>query len=475
MKIKSYLASFLLMFSLAASAQEYANIWIKVKPVPENKGRVSASFRETANPPTTVKEYDAKGTVPITYNTIVMMYIYTRAAAGYTVGGVYIDDGDGVFDITKDQLFDGSTASPILYYFSVDDIDEKYVFDDDLEASFGPQPTEPQQTLFVYFTDGVAAEPKYDGLRDTGGTVKISSPNAKGETVSLTAVPDEGFAFDVWTDEAGNIVSRENPFTLVAQGGEHYYANFCDLSAPVIDFPAQGGWKVLAYEDYYYWLPSYSDLTDAYVVQMSADSITQNEAGQFYMKGLEEDGYGRWGVTCRIDYWRPESSRPTIMWGKGQVRFAKKSVDAIRGLNDILWSTTGSAQNPRPIVKDDSAGEGFYAYVFNEKAGAFILYGHTDRMADPSAPTSITFPRDVAYLWLPVRTFVNGSEVNIPKVIGLTPEAYELGMKIYNGEDIEEPLITVEDISRLIDQYLDGDPVTIEDITRLIDQYLSQE
>ena len=124
MKIKSYLASFLLMFSLAASAQEYVNTWIKVKPVPENKGRVSAAFMATSNPPQTVKEYDAKGTVPITYGTIVMMYIYTRAAAGYTVGGVYIDDGDGVFDITKDELFDGSITPPILYAFSVDEIDE---------------------------------------------------------------------------------------------------------------------------------------------------------------------------------------------------------------------------------------------------------------------------------------------------------------------------------------------------------------
>ena len=474
MKIKSYLASFLLMFSLAASAQEYVNTWIKVKPVPENKGRVSAAFMATSNPPQTVKEYDAKGTVPITYGTIVMMYIYTRAAAGYTVGGVYIDDGDGVFDITKDELFDGSITPPILYAFSVDEIDEKYLFDDDLQASMGAQPTAPQQTLFVYFTDGVVAEPLHEIMREDGGTVKVSSPNAKGETVSLTAIPDEGFAFDAWTDADSNVVSRENPFTFVSQGGEHYYANFCDQSAPVIDFPAQGGWKVLPF-DRYYWLPSYSDLNDAYVVQVSAEDITQNEAGQFYMKGLEEDGYGRWGVGCRIEYLRPTMSHPTIMWGKGQVRFAKKSLDALVGYNDILWSTTGSAQNPRPIVKDDSAGEGYYAYVFNEKAGAFILYGHTDRFADPSAPTSVTLPMDVAYLWLPVRTFVKGSEVNIPKVIGLTPEAYELGMKIYNGEDIEEPLITVEDISRLIDSYLSGDPVTIEDITQLIDKYLSQE
>ncbi|MBQ9641476.1 MAG: hypothetical protein IJV06_07940 [Bacteroidaceae bacterium] len=54
----------------------------------------------------------------------------------------------------------------------------------------------------------------------------------------------------------------------------------------------------------------------------------------------------------------------------------------------------------------------------------------------------------------------------------LEETAYEL----CDHEEVE-PTITVEDIARLIDRYLDNDPdfpVTIEDITQLIDRYLSQ-
>jgi hypothetical protein len=177
------------------------------------------------------------------------------------------------------------------------------------------------------------------------------------------------------------------------------------------------------------------------------------------------------------------------MWGKGQVRFTVKTLniplraESLGGgaydRNMIYWSTGTNKNANAPVTRSDKEGEGFYAYVFNEKAGAFIQYAHTDWRVDPDAPTSVTLPKDAAYLWLPVTTLIQGESTNVPKVIGLSPESYELGMRVYNGEDIDEPVeepVTVEDISRLIDKYLEGiGDITIEDITALIDKYLSQE
>ena len=54
----------------------------------------------------------------------------------------------------------------------------------------------------------------------------------------------------------------------------------------------------------------------------------------------------------------------------------------------------------------------------------------------------------------------------------------ETAYELIDHQDKPEPHVTVEDIARLIDRYLENDPdnpVTIQDITDLIDKYLSQE
>lgn len=487
-KLNLTLSLLLLALTAVAQGTQYVNTWINVKAVPDGSGTVSATF--TTKKPASAPEIEVKTTAPTSFGDVLMLGVYTTPTDGYAFAGLYIDDGDGIFDPEKDQLYtEGGITSPVMYIMSIEDVDSTYIFDDDLQAQFGAKPTEPQLTLFAYYTNGAVAEPYRYFYDDESGTVSIT-PNEPGKPATVTAMPNEGYAFDCWTDADGKVVSHENPYTFMVEGGEHLYANFYDQKAPVIDFPEEGGWRVMGFDKCWY-LPHYDK--ESYCIEMIQSDIYTDEAGRCYAKNMEEGGDGRWNTTAVTYRGFNETtynrSYATVMWGKGKVRFAVKTLtiplraESLGGgayYRDMIYWSTGTNKNANaPVTRSDKEGEGFYAYVFNEKAGAFIQYAHTDWHVDPDAPTSVTLPKDAAYLWLPVTTLIQGESTDVPKVIGLSPESYELGMRVYNGEDIDEPVeepVTVEDISRLIDKYLEGvEGITIEDITALIDKYLSQE
>ena len=487
-KLNLTLSLLLLALTAAAQSTQYVNTWIKVKAVPEASGTVTATFSMTTKP-AYAAEVDVNTTAPTSFGDVLMLGVYTDPAEGYAFAGLYIDDGDGLFDPEKDQLYtEGGITSPVMYLLPTENVNPIYIFDDDLEAQFGAKPTEPQLTLFAYYTNGAVAEPYIYTRDEESGTVSIT-PNEPGKPATVTAMPSEGYAFDCWTDADGQVVSHDNPYTFMVAGGEHLYANFYDQKAPVIDFPEEGGWRVLGFDKCWY-LPHYDK--ESYCIEMIQSDIYTDEAGRCYAKNMEEGGDGRWNTTAvtyrgfnETTYSR---SYATVMWGKGKVRFAVKTLtiplraESIGGgayYRDMIYWSTGTHRNANAVVtRNDPDGECYYAYVFNEKAGAFIQYAHTDWHVDPEAPTSVTLPKDAAYLWIPVSNLIQGSSTEVPKVIGLSPESYDLGMRVYNGEDIDEPAeqpVTLADITQLIDRYLENDgAITIEDITQLIDRYLSQ-
>ena len=395
----------------------YANVYIKVTSVPEDGGQVFPFYQEA-----TVKawrtDWDFKQ--PVSVSTMMgalfsMYYLYARpsADAGYSFAGWYLDDGDGVFDMDKDQFLSDEEE-----YINLAELDEgTTVYATQAEARNGAYPTEPTQQVFAYFSRGARValsfyQDDYLDLHANCGTVWISKKqNEPGDEVTVRAIANDGFHFEYWQDasQMGNIVSRQNPYTFTVQGGECLYAYFAADDSPVFDLPEEGGFAVANLNRA--WVFTDESLKNgAQVLVMEPEDMKRTADGRVYLDMSNED------AQVNITQWH---DAPSIIYGKGQVRFAYRLKFGVARSEDPLvrWSGTQGVS---------LSGDVIYVYVFIPELGAFIQYGTTDDF-NPAATPAVQVPAEVAYMSISAFDLTD-DQGNIPTVIGLSPETCDRGL-----------------------------------------------
>ncbi|MDD3715064.1 MAG: hypothetical protein PHU16_09465, partial [Atribacterota bacterium] len=84
----------------------------------------------------------------------------------------------------------------------------------------------------------VPAQVKYKVVvMSENGTVKGTGEYKKGDTVILTATPNEGYEFVNWTDSNENVVSTDNPYTFtMGVANVTLTANFREKESPVTKY-----------------------------------------------------------------------------------------------------------------------------------------------------------------------------------------------------------------------------------------------
>ena len=418
------LSLFLLLtvFSQLAQAQDlgsevgYTNIWIDVKAAPQGGGKVFINYQES-----TLKAWrDAwsfKQAVNVTeylgtYWTLLYLYAQPTDSKGYSFAGWYKDDGDGVLDTQTDELL--SLNEEYAYITTLDD--DITLYETQAAAKSGRQPAKADATIFAYFTRGanvsVAFYQDDAPMHANCGTVFISNAiNEPGDEVTVRALPNDGFQFEYWADalQMGNPVSRENPYTFTVKGGEKLYAYFTAIDAPQYDFPEEGGYKTILVDKTWV-LTDESLKAGAIACVMAPEDLRRTADGKVYLDASLDSA--RYEVT----QWQ---GAPTILYGKGHVRFAYKM-------------EYGFARSRNPLVKWSGNGitidsEITYVYAFIDELGAFIEIGNTDTMLNPDATTTVKVPAGLAYMAIPAFDLTDDMG-NIPTVIGLSPETFDSGM-----------------------------------------------
>ena len=411
----------LLTAALPAAAQEvetvgYANIWITVKAVPSDGGQVRASVLSSGLPAwKDVVEFQQTVEVGTIMGVNVILYnVYARTKNDYTFGGWYEDtDGDGQLDITIDQQL--SEQEQFMVIAAVDD--DIAIYATKLEASAGIKPATSQSTLFAYFTHGAKVAVSYHQGEDRGncGSVFIDKTiNAPGDQVTVRALPNDGFQFEYWQDasDMGNIVSRDNPYTFTVEGGERLYAYFTAIDAPVVNLPEEGGFSVTTFDGPWV-MTDDARRAGAMVLVMEAEDLVRTADGKTFLDMTKEESHFDIAQANKM---------PTIIYGKGAVRFAykldygyarKSSREAL-----VQWSTARGTN-----VK----GENLYVYAFRPDLGAFVTIGNSDLMLNPEVSTTISVPSNTAYFKMDAFDLVD-DQGNIPTVIGLSPETFDKAM-----------------------------------------------
>ena len=440
-----------LLAPATVSAQEngeitgYVNAWIDIRVAPEGAGQVAYALTPTALKTWGgSKSYNAPlTTFSLMGSDIIALQLYARPVAdnGYSFAGWYLDNGDGVLNIEEDEFLDDNDE----YYFMSALPDDVTLYDTQAAALNGVKPSQVQDVIFAYFTNGAVCGVSYyqdDEYTFHGncGNVWSSKPaNVPGDEVTVRALPNDGFHFEYWSDAffRGEPVSRENPYTFTVKGGERLYAYFSADDAPTYSLPAEGGFKVVNL-DATWFLSDESVKNGALALVLEEEDLKRTDSGQVY---LDMDNENSHFDNSQI------GGTPTLLYGKGDVKFAYKTV----GL--------GYSRTNDPLVKWSGAegttvsGDVIYAYVFIEKLGAFVEVGNTDNMANPNAPTSVDIPANVAYFSLPAFDLTD-DEGNIPSVIGLSPATYDRAL--VEGKTALDQLIAAVDGVKRSERTLGG-------------------
>lgn len=394
----------------------YTNIWVDIKAAPQGGGKVFANTQQSVTKlwRDQISFKQPVGVAELMGANVTVMFLYAQPATadGYAFAGWYYDDGDGELDIAKDEYL----GADLEYYLLSALADDAVIYDTQAAARNGQQPSQPDGTVFAYYTRGATVGLAYyqddAPLHANCGTVYVSKPVSEpGDEVTVRALPNDGFQFEYWADAQlmGDPVSRENPYTFTVQGGEKLYAYFTAIDAPEYDFPEEGGYKTIQVNQT--WVLSDEALkAGAVSLGLAKEDLMRTDDGKVYLDQTAEDA--RYDVT----FWQ---GTPTILYGKGKVRFAYKMQYGFSRGNDPLvkWSGNGTTVS----------SEITYVYVFIDELGAFIQIGNTDTFVNPNAPTSIKVPAGVAYIAIPAFDLTD-DEGNIPTVIGLSPETYDRGV-----------------------------------------------
>lgn len=397
----------------------YANVFIRVKAVPEGGGKVFPFYQE-ATTKVWRDQWDFSQPVPVgsmfdTYFTMIYLYANPATTDGYIFAGWFLDDGDGVFDAEKDEFLSES-----LEYLSFADIDpdETPVYETQSAARSGEKPTEATDLIFAYFTKGARVnvayyqDSEYDFHGNCGSVWISKTVNEPGDQVIVRALPNDGYHFAYWANKSqlGDPVSTENPYTFTVQGGEQLYAYFMADDAPTFDLPEEGGFAVASFYDE--WVLSDESLKNgAAVLFLEAEDLTRTADGKVYLDMTNE------GAADRYSQWR---YAPTLIYGKGKVTFAYK-IGIGFGSQLLQWSGDNGVS---------VGGDVIYVYVFVPELGAFIQYGTTDDY-NVNATETVKVPAKMIYFSMSAYDLTDNYG-NIPTVIGLSPETYDKGMAGYN-------------------------------------------
>lgn len=451
--IKLCLAAFILTACCAvASAQEmgevqgYANVFIRVQVVSPSASDnqqvwISANNSGLQTWKTTV---DFKATLPVYMESVFFFGTARDKSNTYEFGGWYVDDGDGVFDIEKD-LFFSDTKEAAYLYFPVEELtgsSEYYETETDAKNATD-KPTEPQALIWAYFSNSASVYHDSELFMPIMGEVTIDKRvNVPGDEVTITATPYPGYQFEYWKSEKGStlgsddkhIVSYDNPYTFTVQGSEKLYAYFSQIDAPVINFPAEGGWKAFA-ADKVWWIHEQSDGM-AYTfslenLEKQADGIFVNLDGaeEFNTQRFSENFVGR-------------TANATLMYGRGPVRFAYSTLDG-KSIAGYLLYWSGSKGY---TIQDKDHAYNYHVYRFYDNMEGFFEIGSTDEFAydDPSdVPSSVSVPAECAFLKLSPYDLSDLGLINddgsIPSIIALSEKAFEPFVE--NPTGIEKPVV----------------------------------
>ena len=389
----------------------YVQAWVKIIAV--GKGTVSATSLDSGTPIYRA-ERDFKSQLPVMMETAALFYGYSKPEDGSQFVGWYEDDGDGVFDITKDEPISDEKGKCILAV-SADRFGQQYA--SAAEAKKAAAPTEPQAVIFGVFTDGAIAAVEH--YQEEHGAVDMSKyPNSVGDEVTIEAFPEDGFEFAYWRTAAtpgeGEIVSSDNPFTFTVKGGDAYYAVFRDLQAPTFEFPEEGGWKVMNFGRNQNWV--LDERSDAVVYVFAPWDVQRQEGRTWLDPGI---------VDAQFDVVQTED-RATLMYGKGTVRCTfRMSYGFSRGEYLVKWSGAGVT------FKDTGHTSNYYAYVFDEAAQAFVQFANSDFQYRDDAQEVIAIPANTAYFVVLAENFTD-DEGNIPEYIAFSPEGFD---KVATGID----------------------------------------
>ncbi|MBQ9645538.1 MAG: hypothetical protein IJV24_04145 [Prevotella sp.] len=433
----------------------YTNVYIRVQAAIEGSGRVSVT------PPSggleTYKEtVDFQKTLPVAMSSV-SFNVKCRANSGYTYGGLYVDDGDGVFDITKDELISTSDAALVLLPLSTLGLGDDYqLYATETEAQMGEKPTEAQVIIFANFSNGVTIA--VDRYQEQCGTVEISKPvNAAGDVVTIKAIPAEGYQFEYWKTGYGSqwgapvrdtSVSSEAEWTFTVQGGERYYAYFSAIDAPVLEFPEEGGWIAASFTAN--WLMHEQSEGISYCLTM--DDIVTNDAMQTYLD-IDNDDAKYDNIHRFINAERGYGNRASLVYGKGKVRFTHyiPGLGFDRVGNILEWSGT------KPYTVNDRDNTlGYHVYVFRPDLEAFVRIGTTDSYEEVYT-TSVTVPANTCYLCMEGFDLADPITGYIPEVIGLSPEAFDKA--VAGVETVQtSPVIGRQTVFDLMGRKMGGTP-----------------
>lgn len=436
--------------------QGYANVNVMVKAAPEAGGKVFP-FNQQATVKAwrtswTFKQPVAVGSMFGSAFTLLFLYANPATADGYIFGGWYLDDGDGELDAAKDELLSEEAEFMMMAAIS----DDATIYATQAEAKAGTFPAEPTDLIFAYFTRGARVSMSINQDDDMEihaacGSVWISKPvNEPGDQVTVRAIANDGFQFEYWQDASsmGNVVSRENPYTFTVQGGEHLYAYFTAIDAPYFDLPEEGGFA-MAYIGQPWVLTDESMKAGAHVLVMESEDLTRTADGKVYLDMAKEDAH--------IDV-AQSRGRPSLIYGKGRVRFAYKLGYNIARKTESQALVRWSGDNGATLT-----GDVLYVYVFVPAIGAFIQYGTTDDFA-PTYVDKVVVPANLAYIAMSAFDLTDDQGV-IPAVIGLSAETYDRGLA--DGQAALESLLAGDDNGKKGDVNGDG-TVDVADISSII-------
>ena len=94
-------------------------------------------------------------------------------------------------------------------------------------------------TFNIALVEDIATPRTVNVVAGANGSVAIEGTDALSVTnrnaVTLIAVPNTGYNFEKWTDEAGNTVSNDNPFIYYGKEAATFTANFIQDKWGVVD------------------------------------------------------------------------------------------------------------------------------------------------------------------------------------------------------------------------------------------------
>lgn len=411
------IAALLLCAATPAVAQDvettsYVNAFVRATAV--GNGTVAMSALDKSGLLIYRQERDFKSQFPVMMGTQAVLLGHVKPDTDSKFFGWFLDDGDGQFDISKDELIATAEEDAFLSFplelLGDDVVEYESAADAKKAASF---PDKPQVQYFAYFFSGASVGINFH--QDNMGTVDIDKfPNAVGDKVTVEAFPADGYEFLYWKDRESSdgavVVSEENPYTFTVDKTQSLYAVFRDLTAPTIEFPEEGAFKVMFFDKN--WV--FDERADVTVYVLTLNDLKAHDEGRTYFDLTNEDSH--------FDIVQNYKGTATLMYGKGSAPLLYREQNAYSRYNPIVkWSSASTGTT----VSEGTDGIPLYVYVFDEGLGAFLQYGHTDFYQHPeTAQHTIALPENVAYVAVDAVS-LSDNEGNIPTVIAMSPEAYD--------------------------------------------------